>query len=89
MSWGATAKEATETNFFGELPKLCKKFRWTFVICFSTIAMMVVLATGAGGLITYYWRIQFFTATWPLATVVASHILLPTVLNPGLMLFMW
>jgi hypothetical protein len=47
---------------------------------------MIILSTE---LIPYQWRIGFFTAVWPLATVVASHVLLPTVLNPGLMLFTW
>lgn len=52
--------------------------------------MIVLAGVGPlGALVPYHWHINFFTALWPLATVVASHFLLPIVLNPGLMLFTW
>jgi hypothetical protein len=91
MSWGATAKEASDTSFFEEVPRILKKFKFTFVWCIFMIAAMFVLAGvgPAGQLVPVGWRIDFFTAVWPLATVVASHFLLPIVLNPGLMLFTW
>lgn len=91
MSWGATAKEASDTSFFEEVPRILKRFKGTFIWCLGTIAAMMVLAGVGplGQLVTYHWRINLFTAVWPLATVVSSHLLLPIVLNPGLMMFTW
>ena len=91
MSWGATAKEATDTSFFEEVPRILQKFKITFIWCVLMTAAMVFLAGVGplGQLVPYDWRIDFFTAIWPLATIVASHFLLPIVLNPGLMLFTW
>ena len=83
MSWGATAKEITETHFFEELGKVLKKFKYMFCWCLLCVAAMIYLAVAAPAL----WRIDFFTAIWPLSTIVVSHFLLPIVLNPGLMLF--
>lgn len=91
MSWGATAKEASDTTFFEEVPRILKKFKFTFIWCIFMITAMIVLA-GVGPLgllVPFSWHINFFTAIWPLATIVASHFLLPIVLNPGLMLFTW
>jgi hypothetical protein len=91
MSWGATAKEASDTSFFEEVPRILKKFKITFIWCiFMIIAMIALAGVGPlGQLVPHDWHINFFTAIWPLATVVASHFLLPIVLNPGLMLFTW
>jgi hypothetical protein len=91
MSWGSTAKEASDTSFFEEVPRILKRFKFTFVFCIFMIAAMIVLA-GVGTLgqmVPYHWRIEFFTPVWPLATIVTSHLLLPIALNPGLMLFTW
>ncbi len=82
MSWGATAKELVDTTFFEEVNKALKKYKFTFIWCIGTAAIMVYLAKFAPP----FWRIDFFTAIWPLATVLVSHFLLPIVLNPGLML---
>lgn len=91
MSWGATAKEASDTSFFNEVPHILQKFKFTFVWCISMIAAMIILAGvgPVGQLVPYHWRINVFSAIWPLVTVVVSHLLLPIVLNPGLMLFTW
>jgi len=88
MSWGATAKEVTESTFFDELPKVFRKFKVTVFICLLTIGGMVFLGEGLGGGVEG-WSIRTFTAIWPLATCLACHLLLPVVLNPGLMLFTW
>lgn len=85
MSWGATAKEVVNTSFFEEIPKLIKKFKITFLWCFACAAGMIYLSIGRDD----SWRIHFFTAIWPLSTIVVSHFLLPFVLNPSLMLFTW
>jgi hypothetical protein len=85
MTWGATAKEVEETNFFQEMPKLLKRFRGTFIFCIFCIGLMV-----AGALaLPVFWRITDFVAIYPLCTVVVSHFLLPIALNPALMMFTW
>ncbi|KAL9094552.1 MAG: hypothetical protein Q9165_003111 [Trypethelium subeluteriae] len=85
MSWGATAKEVENSSFFKEVPKVIKNFRGTFVACFIGSAMMVVLSHFVPPL----WRIDLLVAIYPLSTIIASHFLLPIVLNPNLMLFTW
>ena len=89
MTWGATSKEAINTSFFAEVPVILRKFRFTFIwTIVMTVSMIVIAGVGPlGHLVPHDWQIRFFTAVWPLATVVASHFLLPLVLNPGLMQF--
>lgn len=85
MSWGATSKEVENTSFFEEIPKVLKKFKFTFAYSLIVAGAMVYFATAAPP----FWRINFFTAIWPLATIIFSHFMLPIVLNPSLMLFTW
>ncbi|KAL8763090.1 MAG: hypothetical protein Q9184_001050 [Pyrenodesmia sp. 2 TL-2023] len=83
MSWGATAKEVENTTFFEEIPKLIKKFKFTFIWCFICAGGMIYLAVAPPP----FYDIKGITAIWPMTTIVASHFLLPIVLNPSLMLF--
>jgi hypothetical protein len=85
MNWGATSKEAENTTFFREVPKVIKQFRVTFVLCILLSVGMVVLAR----VVPVFWRIDAFFAIYPIASVVTSHFLLPIALNPSLMLFKW
>ena len=85
MSWGATSKEVENTSFFEEIPKVLKKFKFTFIYSIIVAGAMVYFATAAPP----FWRINFFTAIWPLGTIIFSHFMLPIVLNPSLMLFTW
>ncbi|KAF2707819.1 hypothetical protein K504DRAFT_435857 [Pleomassaria siparia CBS 279.74] len=85
MQWGATAKEVENVTFFEEIPRVIKRFKYTFVFCIVMTATIVVLAT----VVPFQWRIEFFTPIWPLACCILSHFLLPIVLNPNLMLFTW
>ncbi len=85
MTWGATSKEAENTTFFKEVPKIIKKFKFTFVFCLLCTAMMVALAE----FVPFFWRIELFISIFPLATVVFGHFMLPIALNPGLMRFTW
>jgi hypothetical protein len=85
MSWGSTKKEVDKTPFFHEVPKVIKKFKYTFSGCLLGAAGMVCLAKYVPEL----WRITLMTAIFPLACGIASHFLLPIVLNPNLMLFTW
>lgn len=84
-TWGATSKEAEDTTFFAEVPKILKNFKGTLIFCFGSIATMIVCAQFVPAL----WRIDQFIAIYPLAIVVAGHFLLPFILNPGLMKFTW
>jgi cellulose synthase/poly-beta-1,6-N-acetylglucosamine synthase-like glycosyltransferase len=85
MIWGATSKEAENVSFFEEIPRVLKRFKWTFAVCGVLTALMVGMATLAPAM----WRIEYMTAIVPLAMVVFSHFMLPIVLNPNLMLFTW
>lgn len=85
MAWGTTSKEAEDTTFFAEIPKILKNFKGTLVFCLGCIAAMVVNAH----FIPPLWRIDQFIAIFPLSMLIAAHFLLPLVLNPGLMKFTW
>jgi len=89
MSWGATAKEATNTSFFKEIPTILKKFKFTFAFCIIATAGMIILAGvgPVGQLVPYDWQITGFTAIFPMAVLVAFHFIMPLALNPGLMQF--
>jgi hypothetical protein len=45
ITWGATAKEVERSNFWVEVPKILKRYWPTFLICFSLIVGMIILAT--------------------------------------------
>lgn len=87
MTWGATSKEAEFSNFFIEVPKVLKKFKFSMLFAILGIAGMVVLATCK--FVPYDWQITNFIAILPMSTVTVSHMLLPIVLNPALMTFSW
>lgn len=55
------------------------------LFCLLMIAVMIIMAIGP--FIPWSWNITEFTAIFPLAIMVASHMLLPIVLNPSLMAF--
>jgi len=83
MSWGATSKEADNTTFFEEVPRIIKSFKGTFIFCFGFTAVIVVL---------YYipfpfWQIKLFIAVYPMLTQIVGHFLVPIALNPNLMRF--
>ncbi|POR34239.1 Uncharacterized protein TPAR_05567 [Tolypocladium paradoxum] len=87
MTWGATSKEAEFSNFFIEVPKVLKKFRFSMLFALLFIAGMIILAVAP--FVPHDWRITDFVAILPMATVAASHFLLPLALNPALMTFSW
>lgn len=87
MTWGATSKEAEFSNFFIEVPKVLKKFKFSMIFSILGIGGMIVLAIGS--FIPPDYRITDFVAILPMATVTVSHMLLPIVLNPALMTFSW
>jgi cellulose synthase/poly-beta-1,6-N-acetylglucosamine synthase-like glycosyltransferase len=87
MTWGATSKEAEFSNFFIEIPKVLKKFKFSMIFASLFIAGMIILAVAP--FIPYSWHITDFVAILPMATVAGSHLLLPLALNPALMTFSW
>ncbi|KAI9715008.1 MAG: hypothetical protein M1812_006221 [Candelaria pacifica] len=87
MTWGATSKEAEFSNFFIEVPKVLKKFKYSMMFSLLGIGGMIVLACAPQ--VPYDWQIKDFVAILPMATVTVSHLLLPLVLNPALMTFSW
>lgn len=87
MTWGATSKEAEFSNFFIEVPKVLKKFKFSMLFSLGAIVAMIILAVGP--FVPWDWRITDFVAILPMATVAASHFLLPLALNPALMTFSW
>ncbi|PNP48949.1 hypothetical protein TGAM01_v204868 [Trichoderma gamsii] len=87
MTWGATSKEAEFSNFFIEVPKVLKKFKFSMLFSLIFIVGMIILAQAP--FVPYDWRIKDFVAILPMATVAASHFLLPLALNPALMTFSW
>lgn len=87
MTWGSTGKEAEFSNFFIEVPKVVKSFKYSLLFSLGGIIGMVILATAS--FVPYDWRINDFVAILPMATVTVSHLLLPIALNPALMTFSW
>ncbi|KAI1762162.1 glycosyl transferase family group 2-domain-containing protein [Hypoxylon sp. FL1150] len=85
MTWGATAKEFEEVNFLEEIPRLCKRFKGTFLWC----ALMTALLVCGGVAFPIEWRIKHLASIWPLAWTVGCHLMLPIALNPALMVFAW
>ncbi|KAI0764841.1 glycosyl transferase family group 2-domain-containing protein [Fomes fomentarius] len=86
ITWGATKKEVERSNFFKEVPKIFKRFWFSWLISWTVLAGMVILSTP---LVPIEWRIDgsAWAVIFPLAIVVGCHILFPIVLNPWLMIF--
>ncbi|KAJ9635484.1 hypothetical protein H2201_003145 [Coniosporium apollinis] len=87
MTWGATSKEAEFSNFFIEVPKVLKSFKYSIAFAVFGIVGMIFLAVAPW--VPYDWKIRDFVAILPMATVTVSHLLLPIALNPALMTFSW
>ncbi|KAI0711643.1 glycosyl transferase family group 2-domain-containing protein [Earliella scabrosa] len=86
MTWGATSKEVERSNFFKEVPKMLRRYWFSWLLSWVVAAGMVVLATP---LVPVEWRIggDAWGVIFPLAVSVGCHILAPIVLNPWLMIF--
>ncbi|KAG6911398.1 hypothetical protein DXG01_016495 [Tephrocybe rancida] len=86
MTWGSTVKEVERSTFWIEVPRIWQRFKLSFIICFSCIIMMVIFTTNA---VPFEYQIPGYN--WaliiPLSLCVGSHILMPIVLNPWLMIF--
>ncbi|KAF2032045.1 hypothetical protein EK21DRAFT_61793 [Setomelanomma holmii] len=83
MSWGATAKEKENSNFFQEIPKIWKRFKWMYMLMFASVGAMIYL----GAFAPRGWNISGLTSVLPWSVIVSMHCLLPIALNPSLMIF--
>ncbi|KAL5119775.1 hypothetical protein ACEQ8H_002381 [Pleosporales sp. CAS-2024a] len=83
MTWGATAKEKDNSNFFAELPKIFKRFKWMYLFMIAMMAAMIYLAKFA----PHGWEINGLTSVLPWSVTVIMHCLLPIALNPSLTVF--
>lgn len=72
MEWGATAKELEKSNFFKEVPRIFKTFKWMYMTIIPFIGGIVYLGFFAPN----GWAIQGFTATAPLAVTLGAHVIL-------------
>ena len=62
---------------------IISKFKFTYCFCGLCAVIIIVLYY----FVPVFWQIRSFVAIWPLAILVASHALLPIVLNPNLIVF--
>lgn len=85
MSWGATNKDLADSNFFLEVPLIWKRFWKVIVLCFATIATVIVMQIST--VVPLDWSIQGFFTYWPLLLTAVSHLIYPIVLNPALLRF--
>lgn len=83
MSWGATAKEKDDSNFFKELPKIWSRFKWMYMLMIPLVGAMIYLGCFA----PHGWEIDGVTAVVPMANLIIGHALFPFALNPSLMVF--
>jgi hypothetical protein len=85
MVWGATAKEHEDVDFLEEMPRLLNKFKYTFIMCMSLIAMIIC------GVFVFppLWQIYDIAAIFPLTLMIFCHLMMPIALNPALMKFTW
>ncbi|KID59983.1 hypothetical protein MAN_10233, partial [Metarhizium hybridum] len=83
MQWGATSKEKEDSNFFQEMPRIFRTFKYMYLIIVLLVGAMVYL----GAFAPPDWAITDFSVIVPLAINLGFHALVPLVLNPSLMIF--
>jgi hypothetical protein len=83
MQWGTTAKEKDDSNFFKEIPKIFKSFKWMYAFVIPFFGVMIFL----GAFAPRGWEVVEVAAIVPLSVMLVSHALLPFILNPSLMVF--
>lgn len=85
MSWGATNKDLADSNFFLEVPLIWKRFWKVMLLCWATIAAVIIMQITS--IVPLDWSIQGFFTYWPLLLTALSHMIYPVVLNPALLRF--
>jgi hypothetical protein len=71
------------SNFFKEVPMIANRFKYMYALMIPCVGGMIYLAKFA----PRGWEITNFAAILPLGMQVGSHLLLPLVLNPSLVIF--
>ena len=76
ITWSATIKEVERSNFFKEIPKIFKRFWFSWLVAWTLVFGMVVLSTPA---VPIQWRIDgsAWAVIFPLAITIGCHILYP------------
>ncbi|CDU25157.1 uncharacterized protein SPSC_04991 [Sporisorium scitamineum] len=84
MTWSATVKDVTESNFWKEIPAMLRRFWHCYLVMLSFMAAVIIFSSP---LVPLKWRIEGFTVFWPPVVLISSHVLYPLVLNPWLVRF--
>lgn len=66
-------QELDASNFWLELPKIVKGFKWMYLFVFAMSTAMIMIAY----VVPQDWRITGFYSTVPLGVMLASHALFP------------
>lgn len=74
-------------NFFTEVPKVAKKFKYSMTYSVFMIVVIIIMANAT--FIPWSWNINIFIAIFPVAMLCTCHLPVPIALNPGLMTFYW
>jgi hypothetical protein len=71
MQWGATSKEKEDSNFFQEMPRIFRTFKYMYLIIAILVGAMVYL----GAFAPPDWAITDFSVIVPLALNISFHAL--------------
>ena len=76
MTWGATKKEVERSNFFKEIPKIFKRFWFSWLVSWILVFGIIILSTP---LVPVEWRVDgsAWAVIFPLSVVAGCHILFP------------
>ncbi|KAJ3159495.1 hypothetical protein HK101_001055 [Irineochytrium annulatum] len=83
MTWGTTAKELENSNFFKEVPKVLGGYKRMYIIFLCLTAMLPIMVY----IPPPEWTINGLTLILPASLVFGGHLICPIALNPGLMTF--
>lgn len=85
MTWGATAKDLEDSNFFIEVPAIFKKHWLQLTICTLCLGGWIVLAIDV---LPIEWQAHGgFTVFWCPTLLASMHLLFHVLLNPQLLRF--
>lgn len=76
MEWGATAKTLESGTFATELPKIWKRFKWTYAMLFFLAAFQIALAK-----LPVQYAIWGILPNGPLIIMMGFHAIMPFALN--------
>lgn len=85
VQWGATAKELDDSNFFKEVPKIFKSYKYMYIIISALLIAVIIVQTPV---MPYHFQVDNFSGVFPLYWVYACHLVVPFILNPQIMVSM-